>query len=222
MSVKSFYPWRNPSAIVHPCDSGEGVRGSIFSAKAYLETTGRERCGDWSCVRTLKASDLEKHYKWAEREYNTFLFDDYSAIISLKGSSLSRLGEVGLEPDRLDELLSQAESILSLPDDWDGEGALPVARAAWDRAVALLDKSIRVPVRRGLILPLPAIDPGPNGSIDLEWYKDDQCLLINVPSSMSDPVTYYGRRKDCGDGRGALCEDVDNAQLIAWMLGVGE
>src|SRR5271157_1158287 len=79
-------------------------------------------------------------------------------------------------PDRVDDhaplaaAIKQAEELLVLADDWDGEGSVAYSKDTLDRAIAFLTvHSDFLRERYGLSLPVPRIGPGPSGSIDIHW-----------------------------------------------------
>lgn len=71
----------------------------------------------------------------------------------------------------------------------------------------------RVPMK------VPKVLAGPNGSIDLHWTEATSRfeLLINVPSQILDPISFYGDRSDGSSTRGTIGETHDHCGLISWI-----
>jgi hypothetical protein len=94
---------------------------------------------------------------------------------------------------QLQLVIDGSRSILELPGNFDGEGALPYSAATWKRAVDFLEAQWRAFRKRtGHIMVLPDIGPGPEGSIDLYWYTDEFRLLVNIPGEAKEQVTVSG------------------------------
>lgn len=82
-------------------------------------------------------------------------------------------------------LEERVQHLLSLKDDWDGEGAVAIKKEAVDKAVKY------IPVVKKKILEIsglelkenPNIMPVSDGSIDLEWRTDDYHILANIPTN---------------------------------------
>jgi hypothetical protein len=92
--------------------------------------------------------------------------------------------------EAITSLVDSAHWILELEDNWDREGATGYQRATLDRASTLV-RAIADCCwdYEGCALPLPAINPADEGSMDLSW--DCQIsLLINVPSDPELPPTF--------------------------------
>ena len=89
---------------------------------------------------------------------------------------------------RLDEkyhylipLLREYKSILTLPVDWDQDGAEVTKGKTWRHAVRFLHRlARRVHQRHGKRFSNPDINPGRDGSLDFKWEQGDYSLLINL------------------------------------------
>jgi len=101
--------------------------------------------------------------------------------------------------------LTKAQAMLSLKEDWDDEGALPIAPERFAYMTALL---IDTPEST----PVPSINPVNDGSIDLHWRVRE--LLVNV----GEKVTYYG-----SDGTSEVKGEIVTMEhwqtLMAWLTG---
>ena len=121
-------------------------------------------------------------------------------------------------PQGIEEEIERSRYILTLPENWDGEGSPAYKRKTWDRAVNFIRREARALWKAtGLYLPTPEINHGPRGSVDIDWTVRDRALLVNVPEDTKSPCEYYGRSK-CGDARGQICLNHNNAPLLQWIL----
>lgn len=88
--------------------------------------------------------------------------------------------------------LQDAVEILSLEDNWDGEGALKIDKNAWLRAANFLDVyAKRLYEMESAVLEEPFISPVPNGSVDVVWENNNVRLLLNFKVD-SETAGYYG------------------------------
>ncbi|MBI4469125.1 MAG: hypothetical protein HY650_07380 [Acidobacteria bacterium] len=131
-------------------------------------------------------------------------------------------GSTSLVPPIDSALLSSIEEsrkMTQLDNDWDGEGSPGYSPDTWRRAIDFL-KHYAIAYWCEYFEPVipPKILPGPGGSIDLYWKRDDQTLLINLPSDQSLPAEYFGD-KGPGDTRKAkLNLDNPDVGLLAWFM----
>lgn len=90
------------------------------------------------------------------------------------------------------EAIKDASSITELPESWDENGALPIAKETWSKTTTmLLAYASHFAEHYDQSLPVPQIDPVPDGSIDLFWKESKAQLLINVPPGVA-AAGYYG------------------------------
>lgn len=122
------------------------------------------------------------------------------------------------ESDALERALAESRTILTLGDDWDGEGARPFLEATWLRAAAFLRDQASQALKFGIRLPIPSIGAGPgDGSIDLLWRVEGFDLLANVPEDPLAPVTFYGDDRGDEIARGAIPPGKTRA-LVLWLV----
>ncbi len=121
------------------------------------------------------------------------------------------------------EEIERAQQIVSLNDNWDGEGAQGYSQDTFDRAVKVLGRySSAVRKRCGRSLPVPTIGAGPDGTIDIYWKTATWALLFNIPVNPNDLVTYSGKQSESRLIKGNLT-DVEGkiAGVVAeWVSGV--
>lgn len=122
--------------------------------------------------------------------------------------------------DRLKTLIEESkEYILSLPDNWDGYGADIIDYDSLERAINLLQRLLKNLWKEMFEVPLPRIQPVPDGSIDLNWKTEKFELLINIPSINDNTVCAYGEHighpEDLLDHKGKI----DGIDLIlnTWL-----
>lgn len=96
--------------------------------------------------------------------------------------------------DQLETEITEARAhILSLKDDFDGEGSEGYVTETFDRAVKLLrflyqhcDHEFSA-----ILTQIPDIMPGPHGSIDIHWHRNHFDLLINVPRDVQSDAAFH-------------------------------
>ena len=116
------------------------------------------------------------------------------------------------------DVVAQSKWIIDLPEDFDGEGSPRYSRDAWNRAVTFLERYAKwFRETQGEEIPIPEIDPGPNGSIDIHWKSKDFELLLNIPSDPSAPAEFYGDDYGAGKFQGTFNPASYNFGLITWL-----
>lgn len=116
------------------------------------------------------------------------------------------------------QAIEKAQYILTLQDDYDGEGSLGYSPKTFKRAESFLKAYAETFFEKfNLLLPLPKILPGPDSSIDILW-KNDECeLLINFPADPKVPAAFYGDRKEGLSIKGHLIPSINNPGLLEWL-----
>jgi hypothetical protein len=118
--------------------------------------------------------------------------------------------------DALRAEVERSRSILLLENDWDGEGSIGYAENTWLRATRFLECGASALAERCEVdLPVPRIGPGPEGSIDLHWHWPGRELLVNVPPTEDEPITFYG---DDGAGVAAIRGEVAKCSSNLWLM----
>ncbi len=113
-----------------------------------------------------------------------------------------------------------SREILSLEENWDGDGALRCSEATWNRAVGFLARNSSQLWESTRIIPAtPYIEPVPDGSIHLDWMLEHKELLITIPASLDELISYYG---DDGNGgkqvKGTMDLEDRNDWLLLWLM----
>lgn len=120
--------------------------------------------------------------------------------------------------DALADSVRKSASMLGLEDDWDGEGSPRYQRDTWARAVQfVVDIAADRMVSHGDPLPVPRIGKGPGGSIDLHWNMDSRELLVNVPATVDERISFYG--DDLDGEEGTIQGSYLNLDQLSWIAG---
>lgn len=117
----------------------------------------------------------------------------------------------------LEQSFADADRLLELDKDWDGEGADPFSRETIERTKRFLSfAAARAPHRR---LNPPSVLPAASGSVDLYWRSKTRTFLLNIPANATQPATYYGQTDDRNTTSGVVDPDGDRPMdLLAWIL----
>jgi len=119
----------------------------------------------------------------------------------------------------LQPVIVDSTKLLSLKDDWDGEGSPGYSTATWERAIFILLREAEILWRYGRVtLPAPGIQAGPDGSIDLHWKLDTVELLINIPANTGELFTYYGDSKVGQIVKGSFGTNMSTQWLMLWLI----
>jgi len=154
--------------------------------------------------------------------------DDYSVEVEGISSITSATIDPSVSPTFPNRVLGIADIIkesaasagmLSLEDNWDGEGSPAYSVGTFIRATLyLLQSAIGFRLTYGMAMPTPKIRKGPEGSIDLHWRTLTRELLINIPTDSGELADYYG--DDGADGnpvRGSLDLNTPDYRLMLWL-----
>lgn len=124
----------------------------------------------------------------------------------------------------IDAAIQEAQTILELQDDWDGEGSPGYAESTLRRAIDfLLLNTSRAWECCGIRTQAPVIGPGPDGSIDIHWKTSTRKLLVNIPADSNKAATFYGDDRTSRDGatsnviEGCLDTAIDHLWLLMWL-----
>jgi len=91
--------------------------------------------------------------------------------------------------------LNEYEKILSLDDNWDGDGAIGFVDDTWKGVATFLTSyAVEIFNKSTKVIDIPKIYPSSEGSIDLDWETDKYGLLINV-SQFGQRATFYADDK---------------------------
>lgn len=114
--------------------------------------------------------------------YGADLQETYTLRISPEGG-ISAVPDIS----QIEITIEESRSMLTLPDNWDDEGAVKVERGTWERAVSI----VRACAIANLLEP-PKIGACHDGSIDILWRHGAREVLINIPTDPDERAGYYG------------------------------
>jgi hypothetical protein len=118
----------------------------------------------------------------------------------------------------LRQAIQESRWILSLEDNWDGEGSPRYNERTWGRAVGFLKRNaISLWNNRSIWIDPPRISPGPNGSIDLHWKTAVRELLINIPADLNQLAGFYGDDRANNTVEGKIDTTGQNEWILMWL-----
>ncbi len=117
-------------------------------------------------------------------------------------------------------MLERSRSLITLGDDWDGEGSPGYHETTWRQAVGIVVASAAVFVegKPGVVLPVPVIAGGQDGGIDIFWDAGTRHVMITVPQD-DGPVTFHGfdQTNATRDVKGSLDPADSNDWIVRWL-----
>lgn len=120
--------------------------------------------------------------------------------------------------DSLEQEIIKAKKIIELPDNWDDEGAEKISEKTFEMAVKFLtNQSEKMELQENLSIPVPRINPVPDGSIDLFWKTDNYELLVNIPVSPNPIASFYGDDYGKITIEGTINLNNVNDCLLSWL-----
>lgn len=97
------------------------------------------------------------------------------------------------------EMIKEIEKsvrILDYKNNWDGEGSKSYKKETFINAISFLVKYTNwIWDEKVYAIPSPKILPGPNGSIDIYWKKNNFDLLVTISEHPSTTAFFYGDDK---------------------------
>jgi len=119
----------------------------------------------------------------------------------------------------LEAAIAESKSILRLESDFDGRGSPHYSEATWQRAVQFVRLQWEEYARLfGEPMPLPELQPGPHGSIDVYWKTPDFDLLVNIPADPKKEAEFSGDRNGKRKFDGTLDPARPNRGLVSWLV----
>ena len=119
---------------------------------------------------------------------------------------------------QLEAEIESARTLLNLGDNWDGEGSPAYSKHTFERAIAFLRMHVERVWEAGINAPVPYINPGPHGSIDLHWKERTWELLVNVPAEETRPAVFYGDDYGAGVIKGTIDPARYSFGLLEWLM----
>lgn len=169
---------------------------------------------------------LEKAEQWkgenprsSENSWGTLSLCATGEIAIQKNAPLKSIGSFISKLEQLDKLIDSSREFL----EWTEEDCEEIGKGwteeTWSRSVSYLRAiTDRIWYERGILVDLPDIEPGRNGSIDIHWdYFPDYELIINVKADKSAEATFYGDNKDKIKIKGATPLNSEGGELWLWL-----
>lgn len=158
----------------------------------------------------------------------TVLFEDLikKKLLTLKDERLSlieNLDESNFFNSRQysileDEISSSREHIISLKENWDGEGSQAFNIDLWDFATEFLIKFFYKFNRLySLNLEVPSILPVGDLSIDLHWKTEEMELTINFSEEYLNLPSFYGKDYKNNEIQGIIELDKLHTVIFPWL-----
>lgn len=123
-------------------------------------------------VDALTASEWRRNVPFV-RQHSAVLSDPYDPVITVRVPSETRaLADATWFRPVLERLVSLA----SLPQGWDGSAAPPIDRSRLEAVLDLLAAITRHDT------PPPAIVPGVDGGVQVDWHVNDVDIEISLPA----------------------------------------
>ncbi|MBN2559966.1 MAG: hypothetical protein JXQ75_03440 [Phycisphaerae bacterium] len=100
------------------------------------------------------------------------------------------------------QAVRDSHSIVEREAEWDEEQAevLTCSEDTWRHAMEILVLHAKtVWYERGVVVNVPTISAGPEGSVDLYWTAEPYGLLLNVPADADESPSYYGDDRENPD-----------------------
>jgi len=205
-----------PSGALAPSINTDVFLSFLASApRVYGLATFRRFRGKLSCRAYMKGRS--RSYDFGSAEIAKGPPADTWTVPSWKNEWTAPLKSESL--DELSREIQAAQKLLTLEDNWDGEGSPGFSKTTLGRAAAFLHRHMLwVWERYGVWLQAPRILPGPDGSIDMHWQTANYELLVNIPADPSAPATFYGDDYGRSSIKGAFNPSVFNLGLVTWLL----
>jgi hypothetical protein len=116
----------------------------------------------------------------------------------------------------LDAAIEKSRQILTLPPDWDDEGAQPISEATWRKATGWLREFAKTLLsKHSTALPAPKISPCADGSIDLLWRTEKLKLLVNIQPSDEPDSDFYGETTDGLKIKGTFRPGIHGLEILS-------
>lgn len=88
-------------------------------------------------------------------------------------------------------ILNELDELKNLPDNWDGDGAVPVSQHSLERTKSIVLTLVNSSQ-------IPEVTPNPNGTISLEWESDRGFLYLEIGDTNYSLLTGDGIDRPCG------------------------
>ena len=146
----------------------------------------------------------EVHSCRAKLRSNTVLdregFEEWTSGASVQPSAEDDWLSVPVALTPIAQAIRQSHRIVDREAECDEEEVLSCCEETWRRAMKILiSHAMTAWHDRRIVVKVPIISAGPDGSIDLYWRAKPYGLLLNVPARADDCPSYYGDDRDSPD-----------------------
>ena len=105
----------------------------------------------------------------------------------------SRKGDMPYELLHINNAIDNAQYILTLEDDWDGNGAVKTPEFVFNRTKEFIKNyAIKLFNIYAIVIDDPYISQTKDGSINLEWSVENASLIVKIKNDSRQIAYYYG------------------------------
>lgn len=121
--------------------------------------------------------------------------------------------------NEISKAIVESKSLLGLEESWDDDGALPISKHIWEKAMNFLKNYSQYILQiKDVNIQAPQINPCRDGSIDLSWRTSKARMLINFKNDESGLAQYYGDYyNNINSIKGFVQTDEIQEFLATWM-----
>jgi hypothetical protein len=117
------------------------------------------------------------------------------------------------------EAIEDARWIVGTAIDPEDEHSAVYVQAMLSRAAAFLRDLESIASRSfGAHLVAPRLNPGDDGGIDLFWDLGRFHLLLSLPATNTEPITYYGSNSKGESLGGVILPESMAPEVVAWIV----
>ncbi len=166
----------------------------------------------WRCVARKHSQIVEP---WTEQHVRVSTVP-WERVVELRKEVA--LLALEIQYDMLEAKLNGARTLLELKEGFDGRDSPHYSKETLDRAMTFVKLQWQEYVREnGEPMPVPEIQPGPRGSIDVYWDYADLNLLVNIPADPAKRAEFAGDNTRVGRFDGNLDPTQPNGSLVSWL-----
>jgi len=118
--------------------------------------------------------------------------------------------------------IAASSYISGLEADWDEDGAAPISQDTWRQSMYfMVSVAQRHFEESGNVLPVPSIQPGIDGEVELYWRYETRVLLVSFPADSTEPIAVRGQSvtDERSYIKGAFAESECAGWVEEWLVG---
>jgi hypothetical protein len=179
----------------------ETVLENTLDQKPYQKKAYRACCDKiWEVTpaKYMIAKSYIRKMKVPNDQYNNWLYlapvnwlkydDKFSFMLKIYRRSYfipNQLKSIALA-------INESKWICNLKEDWDYDGASIIDKEIYLSAIDfLINYSIDIFKKTGIVINTPEINPCKDGSIDLSWRTTTARMLVNIRKTVDELLAYY-------------------------------